>query len=55
MLDNNNWKHLTVCKPMRSCSFKNNAINKLFANTLYIYIYVYIVQLNGDSNSVKPL
>ena len=35
--DTNAWNHLTVCKQMRSNSFKKNVTYELFAYKLYIY------------------
>ena len=35
VLDNETRNDLTMCKQIRSGSFKNNVTNKLFANKLY--------------------
>ena len=39
VLKRNTWNHLTECKRMILCSFKN-VINKMCLQILYIFIYV---------------
>ena len=60
MLNENTWKHLTVCKQMSSCSFKNNVTDKLFAYKSYIFeiLYIYGIKLltrvDMPWNTTKP-
>ena len=56
ILNNNTWKHLTVCKQMTSTNlFKNKVTYKQFASKSYIYIYIYMLPHGGLSSLVKEL